>query len=393
MARVEGSPEGTRGISLFLVPKYWVNDDGSLGERNDITCTGIEEKMGIHGSATCSLALGSKGKCRGLLLGEVDKGMRAMFKMMNEERLVVGLQALTCASSSYINAVNYARGRVQGPNLLKMLDKDPPSVPIIEHPDVRRMLITMKAYVEGMRSLIYYIGHCLDKIAVVKSEDEKSKYQGLVDFLLPIAKGYVSDRACEITSLGVQVYGGYGYIKEYPQEQLMRDCRITPIYEGSNGIQAMDLLGRKLGMSNGKRKPAVDLLNEIVGVTHSAKKINEIKGLAEKVEKTVNALADTAFKYGAKVLTDTMPVFAHAATFMEVVGDCVMAWMLLERAQAAAKRLKKAKKKDKAFYKGQIFSARFFIENVLPLTKAKMEVVEKIDSSAIDIDDASFGGK
>ena len=232
LARIEGAPAGTRGISLFLVPKIWVNEDGSLGEDNDVVCTGIEEKMGIHGNATCSLALGGKGRCRGTLLGEENKGMRAMFLMMNEARLLVGLQGFACASNSYLNAVNYARERIQGKNLLQMMDKDAPAVPIIQHPDIRRMLINMKAYVEGMRSLLYYVAYCEDMIHTSDDPEVKDKYQGLIEVLTPVAKGYVTDRAFEVCSNGMQVYGGYGFIKEYPQEQLLRDCRITLIYEG-----------------------------------------------------------------------------------------------------------------------------------------------------------------
>jgi alkylation response protein AidB-like acyl-CoA dehydrogenase len=166
LARIEGAPAGTKGISLFIVPKIWVNDDGSLGEFNDVVCSGIEEKMGIHGNATCSLVLGGKGNCKGMLLGEENKGMRAMFQMMNEARLLVGLQGLACASSSYMYAVNYAKERVQGKNLLQLMDKDAPSVPIIRHPDVRRQLMMMKVYVEGIRSLLYYVGMCEDRIKI-----------------------------------------------------------------------------------------------------------------------------------------------------------------------------------------------------------------------------------
>ncbi|MFO7709185.1 MAG: acyl-CoA dehydrogenase family protein, partial [Desulfobacterales bacterium] len=253
LARIEGAPAGTAGISLFLVPKIWVNQDGSLGEPNDVVCTGIEEKMGIHGNATCSLALGGKGKCRGTLLGQENKGMRAMFLMMNEARLLVGAQGLGCASPAYLYAVNYARERLQGRHLLKTFDKNAPSVSIIQHPDVRRMLMTMKVYVEGTRSLLYYVGCCEDRIQITADADTRATYQGIIDFLIPIAKGYVTDRCLEVCNLGIQVYGGYGYIREYPMEQLLRDCRITPIYEGTNGIQAMDLLGRKLGLNKGMR--------------------------------------------------------------------------------------------------------------------------------------------
>jgi len=250
LARIEGAPQGTAGISLFLVPKIWVNDDGSLGEANDIVCTGIEEKMGIHGSPTCSMALGSKGLCRGTLLGQENKGMSAMFVMMNEARLHVGMQGFSCASASYLNALNYARQRVQGKHLLSA-GKDSPAVPIIQHPDIRRILLTMKSYTEGMRSLLFYIGFLEDQIKICDYKEDAARYQGLVDVLIPIAKGYVTDRAFELCSQGVQVFGGYGFTKEYPQEQLLRDCKITHIYEGTNGIQAMDLLGRKLTLNKG----------------------------------------------------------------------------------------------------------------------------------------------
>ena len=216
LARIEGAPAGTAGISMFLVPKIWVNDDGSLGEPNDVTTTGIEEKMGIHGNATCSLALGSKGKCRGTLLGVANKGMRAMFMMMNEARLLVGNQALACASPSYLYSVNYARTRVQSRSLIAGADKTATSVPIIQHPDVRRMLMTMKVYVEGIRSLSYFIANQMDQVRLANDPADKAKHQGLVDFLIPVAKGYVTDRCFEVCSLGVQVYGGYGYCREFP---------------------------------------------------------------------------------------------------------------------------------------------------------------------------------
>ena len=216
LARIEGAPAGTKGISLFLVPKYRVNDNGSPGEFNDVVCTGIEHKMGINGNATCSLTLGGKDQCVGELLGEENKGMRAMFLMMNEARLLVGMQGFCCASASYMNAVNYARERVQGKNLLQMMDPNAPSVPIIQHPDVRRMLISMKSYVEGMRSLLYYAGYLSDQMVVTHDEVEKSRLQGMLDLLIPICKGYVTDKAFEVCSTGVQVYGGYGFIREYP---------------------------------------------------------------------------------------------------------------------------------------------------------------------------------
>jgi hypothetical protein len=393
LARIEGAPEGTAGISLFIVPKIWVNADGSLGEPNDVICTGVEEKMGIHGAATCSMSLGSKGKCRGMLLGEENKGMRNMFLMMNEARLLVGIQAFACASAAYMYAVNYARQRVQGRHLLNMMDKSAPSVPIIQHPDVRRMLLTMKVYVEGMRSLLYYVGRCDDRIDVADNEEEKTKYKGIIDLLIPLAKGYVSDRAFDVCNLGVQVYGGYGYIKEYPMEQLLRDCRITPIYEGTNGIQAMDLLGRKLGLNKGK--PIMDLMGEIQNTIATARTHAKIEAYAGKVEAALNKLGEVALHLGKTAMSsEVMTAFAHAYPFMEVSGDVVMSWLLLWRATIAAEKLENgAKKKDAAFYEGQLKSVEFFVHCVLPVTLGKMDGILATNSAVVDIAEDSFGGK
>ncbi|MGD8765434.1 MAG: acyl-CoA dehydrogenase, partial [Desulfobacteraceae bacterium] len=393
LARIEGAPEGTKGISLFLVPKIWVSDDGSLGEDNDVVCTGVEEKMGIHGNATCSLTLGGKGRCRGTLLGEEDKGMRAMFLMMNEARLLVGLQGLACASSAYIYAVNYARERIQGRHLLNLMDKSAMPVPIIQHADIRRMLLTMKAYVEGMRSLLYYVGMCEDKIKISDDDEQKDKFQGLIDLLIPVAKGYVTDRAFDVCNLGVQVYGGYGYIKEYPMEQLLRDCRITMIYEGTNGIQAMDLLGRKLGLKKGK--PIMDLLGEIQQTIAAAKETPTTAELADKVEGAVNKLGEVAMHMGTTAMSpEIMTAFALAYPFMEVAGDVIFSWMLLWRATIAAEKLGNGvKKKDKAFYEGQLKSAEFFTHTVLPATLGKMNAILNSNSAVVDISEDAFGGK
>ncbi len=392
LARIENAPAGTKGITLFLVPKIWVNDDGSLGEFNDVVCTGIEEKMGIHGNVTCSLTLGGKGKCRGTLLGEENKGMSAMFLMMNEARLLVGLQGFGCASSAYMYAVDYARQRVQGKNLLNLRDKEAPSVPIIQHPDVRRQLMMMKVYVEGMRSLLYYIGWCEDKIKVAQSEEEKEKYQGIVDVLIPIGKGYVTDRAFEICNHGLQIYGGYGYIKDYPMEQLLRDCRITLLYEGTNGIQAMDLLGRKLGINKGK--PFIDLLGEIQQTLVAAGEMSGLEDFAANMEEATNKLGEVALHMGTMAFSnDILNAFAFAHPFMEVTGDVIMGWMLLWRASIAALKLEKgARKKDAAFYEGQLKSAEFFLNSILPITRGKMKAILATNGAAVDISEESFGG-
>ncbi len=392
LARIEGAPAGTSGISLFVVPKIRVNDDGSLGEPNDVVCTGIEEKMGIHGNATCSIALGGKGKCVGTLLGEANKGMRAMFMMMNDARLMVGHQGLACASPSYLYAVNYARTRNQGRHLLKMLDKSAPAVPIIQHPDVRRMLMLMKVHVEGFRSLFYYLGHLSDRIHTASDADEKTRMQGIIDFLIPIAKGYVTERCFDVCSQGVQVYGGYGYVREYPMEQLLRDCRITAIYEGTNGIQALDLMGRKLGQNQGR--PIMDLFDEMRSALGAAREQDRTSSLADALEPALIRLEEVARHMGTTAMYgDLLTAAAHAHPFMEVCGDVVLGWMLLWRARVAAEALPGAKEKDAVFYDGQIKGAEFYAKVMLPVAMGRMEAILSGCGLAVEMPEDAFGGK
>jgi alkylation response protein AidB-like acyl-CoA dehydrogenase len=388
LARIEGAPAGTKGISLFLVPKYRVNEDGSVGESNDVETVGIEEKMGIHGNATCSLAFGSKGNCIGELIGEENKGMKYMFLLMNEARQGVALQGLGFAAASYSNAVNYAKERIQGPALLDALNPDPVKVPIIQHPDVRRQLLLMKSYVEGCRYLCYYLSRCFDKIAIADSDEEKDKWNGLIEILTPIAKSYCTDKAVEVASSGVQIYGGYGFIEEYPQAQLLRDCRITMIYEGTNGIQAMDLLGRKLGMKKGKL--FMDLTAQIAKTIGEAKKVEGVADMAASVENVLNKLGEVAMHLGKTAMSEKVTTaFAYAHPFLEATGDVCSAWMLLWRATIAQQKLGK-KKKDDVFYNGVIKSAQYFINSVLPITLGKMQAILDSDGATVEMDEASF---
>ena len=389
LARIQGAPAGTKGISLFLVPKIRVNEDGSLGEPNDVVCTGIEHKMGIHGNATCSLALGAKGNCVGTLLGEENKGMKAMFLMMNGARRLVGFQGFACATAAYMYALDYAKTRIQGKNLLEMMNADAPSTAIINHPDVRRQLMEMKTQVEGIRSLLYYVHYCADMAEIAKTPEERAKYNGFVEVLTPIAKGYVTDRAFEICSHGMQIFGGYGFIEEYPMAQLLRDVRITLIYEGTNGIQAMDLLGRKLGMDKGK--PIMDLFGEMQQTLALAREIPELTKLTPRVEEVFNKLAETALHMGQTAMSDkVLTAFANAHPFMDAVGDSVMAWMLLWRACTAAQALAKAKKKDKSFYLGIIKSLEYYTETRLPMPLGRFNALMAPSSAALDITDDMF---
>ena len=389
LARVEGSPEGIRGISIFIVPKIWVNPDGSLGEPNDVVCTGIEEKTGIHGSATCSLSFGSKGKCRGFLLGELNKGIQIMFYMMNEARHDVGFQGFCNATSAYQYALDYARERLQGAEL--GVKGGPAQVPIIKHPDVRRMLLWMKCHVEALRSLIYYVDTLFDRILCSEDEAEKKACDDMAALLTPLVKSLGSDRGFDICVQAVQIYGGYGFIQEYPVEQLMRDCKITSIYEGTNGIQAMDLLGRKLGLNKGAT--FVELISQMKAVVEKAKAVDSLNPLAEEFDTAVDRIAELAGLMGKRAMSaEFKTAFAHATPFMNALGDVVLGWMLLWRAQIAAEKLASGKaKKDEAFYKGQVKSAEFFIRSVLQVSMGSMDAIAKGTTAAVDMDEASFG--
>jgi hypothetical protein len=248
----------------------------------------------------------------------------------------------------------------------------------------------MKSHSEGMRSLFFYIGMLEDMIKVSKDEAEKEKYNGLIDVLIPVAKGYVTDKAFEMCGIGIEVFGGYGYTKEYPQEQLLRDCKITKIYEGTNGIQAMDLLGRKLFINKGQSFK--DLLDQMQTLANSAKGFANLKDLSIKLENTLTKLKDVAQHMATTLRSEKMMnVFAYAHPFLDVTGDTIMAWMLLWRASVAAQKLEqKVKSKDAAFYEGQLKSAQFFINTVLPSAMGKMDAIFESDSSIVDIQEASF---
>ena len=404
LARIEGAPAGTKGISLFIVPKYRVNPDGSLGEFNDVVCTGIEHKMGLHASPTCSLTLGGKGKCQGLLLGKENQGMPIMFHMMNEARLDVGAQGFTLGSAAYLYALNYARERRQGRDLAAKAD-DASQVPIIQHPDVRRMLIQMKAYVEGMRSFIYYVARCFDRKANAADEAERQYWSDLTELLTPIVKAYCSERGFDVCTLAVQVYGGYGYTQEYPVEQLLRDCKITSIYEGTNGIQAMDLLGRKLAMKNGTVFSA--LIQEIRKSLMKAETVPALDALVRAVSQAVDAMekAGEALRQKSRSL-EFRTAFAFAHPFLEICGDVILAWMLLDRAAISYPKRAElagadtpeaiqdavAANRNAAFYDGQIRTATWFIRSILPITMGKIAALNNGSRAAVLIDEKGFGG-
>ncbi len=382
LARIEGAPAGTKGISLFIVPKIWVNDDGTLGEANDIVCTGVEEKMGLHGSPTCSMALGSKGRCRGFLLGKPNQGMEIMFHMMNEVRLEVGTQAFTSANLAFRHALDYARQRRQGRSIENLADHGAEQVPIIQHPDVRRMLLKMKSYVEGMRSLIYYVAFCFDRIQTETDPGNIERCRNVVDVLTPIVKAYCSEKGFDVCVEAMQVFGGYGYTREYPVEQMVRDCKIASIYEGSNGIQAMDFLGRKLSMKKGRLLEA--LIQEIRATLADVKPRERLSDLSKELEKAVALLETTCRQTCGAVFSDqAASAFACAHPLMEAAGDVVMAWMLLWRAGIADG---KWEGRESAFYKGKIKTAQFFIRTQLPVTLGKLTAITPDNNPAAEME-------
>ncbi len=388
LARIEGEPEGIKGISIFIVPKYLVNKDGSLGERNDVFCTSVEHKHGIHGSATCTMALGSKNNCKGFLLGEENQGMKIMFRMMNGARMGTGLQALSYASTCYLYALNYARQRIQGKDLT---DLGGPSVPIIQHPDVRRNLLTMKAYVEGMRSLIYFLFKNMDIARATDNEEDRAKANGLVELLTPIVKGYCAEVGYDVCVQAMQVYGGAGYCQDFPVEALTRDCKIVSIYEGTTGIQSMDLLARKVVMENGAIFKSY--LKEMKIVISQAREIPSLVTLANDLDVSVDRMASLVMTMVKKMLSPEIKTgFAHSVPFLHIMGDVTMGWVHLWRAVVSTGKLENAKRKDVAFYQGQIKTAQFFITSMLPVTNGKIKSVETMCDAAVTMDDAAFGG-
>jgi len=404
LARIEGDPPGTPGISIFIVPKYRVNEDGSLGEFNDVNTGNIEHKMGIRGSATCTLNFGDEGKCVGELLGKEREGMRIMFLMMNEARMEVGMQALGHSTAALEHAIAYAKDRIQSTPVWEMKNPDAKAVPIIQHPDVRRDLLWMKAFTEGIRALNYFTAYCLDMSRAYPAE--KDKWHGLVELLTPICKAYSSDMAMQITSKAIDVYGGYGYCQEYPVEQYMRDCKIACLYEGTNGIQSLDLVGRKLGQNKGMN--VMNMIGEIGATIAKAKQVTELQKYAAYLEEANNAVIDLTMTFAAlgKSSSFLIPIL-NASPYLEIFGDLLIGHFLLQGAAIAQEKLnaiyteKGADTKgtqralvhdnaDVAFYQGKIAAAKFFAVEVLFLVKSKCAAIKVADKVPIEMADESF---
>ncbi|MBI5503329.1 MAG: acyl-CoA dehydrogenase [Deltaproteobacteria bacterium] len=387
LARIPGSPPGVKGISLFIVPKYRVDDDGSVGEFNDVVTAGIEHKLGIRGNATATLNFGDSGKCRGWLLGEPNRGLTYMFQLMNHARIGTGLQATSLAANAYQHALQYTRERLQS---RKISEKDPtsPQVPIIKHSDVRRMLLAQKATTEGMFALLAYAAYLGDKERCSPDETERLAATDILDVLTPVCKAYGSEASYESIVLAIQCYGGYGFSEEFPLAQMLRDCKVFPIYEGTNGIQAMDLLGRKVVMKNGVAFKAV--LDEISKTVAEAAQIEPLKDMAGKVAAALEAVGDVTGHLAGIAMGGDIELYMSAATpYLRMFSRLIISWLLLWQATLAQKALE-AGTGEKNFYQGKLGAARFYLGNELPQLHATAQILKNGERTALDFDEACF---
>lgn len=371
LAKIAGAPDNVKGISLFVVPKFLVNEDGSLGERNGVSCGSIEHKMGIHGNSTCVLNYDA---AKGWLVGEPEKGLAAMFIMMNAARLGVGLQGLAQGEVAYQNAVAYAKDRRQG-RALKPEDRDPNAKAdtLFVHPDVRRMLLEAKAFNEAARALILWGALQVDLSRKAQTEEERLAADDLISLLTPVIKGYLTDRGFEVAVNAQQVFGGHGYIREWGMEQFVRDARIAQIYEGTNGVQAMDLVGRKLAKDGGR---GVRVFFELVGRDIAeAKAAGDPAGVAEPLEKAVGHLQGATMWLAQNGMADPNNAGAGAYAYMQLMGLVSLGWMWLKMAGVSA-RLKSDGGEDQAFHEAKLATARFFAERELVVAGALRRKVE-----------------
>jgi hypothetical protein len=386
LARVEGDPEGTKGLSCFVVPEIRVNDDGSLGAPNDVVCTGIEHKMGIHGSPTAALSFGDSDNCIGELLGTRGNGIITMFAMMNEQRVLVGFEGIAMGSSAYLHALDYARERKQGPAFGQRAGQ----VPIIEHPDVRKNLLNSKCYVEGVLSLLLYTAKCMDQQELATEKEERQRYSNIQEILTPIVKSAGTDKGFDACVTAIQVHGGYGFCTEYYVEQLARDCKITSIYEGTNGIQANDLIGRKISMREGAAFKV--LIEEIEKTIAAANKIDNLKKYAAKLESYVKQFIEITDILRAQIKENGFLAYSWATPYLSVAEDVAIAWAHLSMAVAAEEKLKAGgfSDSDKLFYESKVNTAKYFISSVLPQVSGRIDAIKENDDTFLKLEPATF---
>jgi alkylation response protein AidB-like acyl-CoA dehydrogenase len=399
LARPEGAGPGTKGLSMFLVPKFLVNEDGSLGERNGARVTNVEHKMGLKASTTCEMTFGGERPAVGTLVGGVHDGIRQMFQIIEHARMVIGVKAIGTLSTGYLNALEYAKNRVQGADLTQMLDKAAPRVTITHHPDVRRMLMLQKSYAEGMRALVLYNASIQDSVQLAEAESRPDPAAvALNDLLLPVVKGLGSERAYEMLTLSLQTLGGSGFLQDYPMEQYIRDAKIDSLYEGTTGIQGQDLFFRKIVRDGGAS------LNTILAEirTFAARDAGNGRLKAERaalaqgaddVEAMVTAMMGFLSQLGEQPQA-IYQVGLNTTRLLLALGDLLVGWLLGRQAEVALARLDEldlsTASQDRDFYTGKLAAARFFAATVLPRLNADRRITEDTTLDVMEIPEEAF---
>ncbi|MFT5572676.1 MAG: alkylation response protein AidB-like acyl-CoA dehydrogenase [Cryomorphaceae bacterium] len=387
LAKIPGSPAGVKGISLFLVPKHRVNDDGSIGEPNNIALAGLNHKMGNRGTSNCLLNFGENGDSIGYLVGGENQGLMNMFHMMNEARIGVGMAAAITGLGGYLYSLDYARNRPQGRHLSNK-DPETPMVMISEHADVKRMLMTQKAYVEGAQALLYYAAKLVDQQALETDESERQRMTMLLELLTPICKSWPSEYCLEANKLAIQVLGGYGYTREYPVERMYRDNRLNHIHEGTHAIHGIDILGRKVRMANGAAMHA--LAGEVSATITAASAHQNLLAHCKQLEAAMGSVQATL--EAVSKANDPSLALANATLFLDGMGHVVIAWMWLKQAVAANVGLEKPNAADKPFYHGKLAACNFFYRYELPTAISKFDLVSTLDTTCYDLTAEQFIG-
>jgi alkylation response protein AidB-like acyl-CoA dehydrogenase len=385
LARMPDAPQGIKGISLFVVPKFLPNADGSVGARNGVKCTGIEHKMGIKASATCQISFD---QASGFLVGEPHKGMRAMFVMMNSERLSVGTQGLGIGEVAYQSAVAYAKDRLQGRSLSGAKHPEKSADPIIVHPDVRRMLMTMRAYNEGCRALGVWVANALDRMERLPESPERSEAEDFIALMTPVVKALFTDLGFEGANLGLQTYGGHGFIVDHGMEQFVRDARIAMIYEGTNGVQALDLVGRKMPANMGRSlrrffHPVAEFIE-----AHGADP--EVGTLVQSLAKAFGALQLATGFIAQKSFSDPEEAGAASTDYLRMLGLVALGYMWVRMAKVAADKLPGAAGEDAAFYTAKRATAAFYVDRILPQVGALLYAIKSGKASMMALEEAAF---
>jgi alkylation response protein AidB-like acyl-CoA dehydrogenase len=403
LARPEGHGPGTKGLSMFLVPKYLVNEDGSLGERNGVKATNVEHKMGLKASTTCELTFGGDRPAIGTLVGGVHDGIRQMFQIIEHARMIIGVKAIGTLSTGYLNALDFAKSRVQGADLTQMLDKTAPRVTITHHPDVRRMLMLQKSYAEGMRALVLYMATLQDALQMAQAEGRTDELTaGLNDLLLPVVKGLGSERGYEILTQSLQTLGGSGFLQDYPIEQYIRDSKIDSLYEGTTGIQGMDLFFRKIVRDGGTALGA--LLGEIkafAAADGGNGRLKTERAALAQAAGDVEAMIGTMTGYltqAAEQPAEVYRVGLNTTRLLLAVGDLLVGWLLARQAEVALARLDDLgvtgsggrATGDRDFYTGKIAAARFFAATVLPRLTAERKITEETTLDLMELPEEAF---